>query len=90
MLAYNNLSKITDKQLEFLGKLMSYFKTSINDVDKEDIYNLGEEYNKIFAAFIGKHQDERMISEFTSVINLIHLDIKSFCEHCSMICVELM
>lgn len=78
MMALYNLSNLTNKQLKDMGKIMSFIKVSLDDMDKKDIFDLGQQYNEIFAWFIWNHYNHEMVSEFKKVIALIQSDIECF------------
>jgi formyltetrahydrofolate hydrolase len=80
MMALYNLSNITNKQLKDMGKIMFFIKVSLDEDDKKDIFDFGQEYNEIFAWFIWNHYNHEMVSEFKKVIALIQSDIECFCD----------
>lgn len=78
MMALYDLLNVTNKQLEDMGKVMSFIKVSLNNVDKEDIFDFGSQYNKVFARYIWNHFNDEMVSEFKEVVNFIQSDIECF------------
>lgn len=79
MMALYDLSILTNKQLKDMGKIMSFIKVSLDDDDKKDIFDLGQQYNEIFAWFIWNHYNHEMVFEFKKVIEFIESDIECFC-----------
>lgn len=78
MLVLYDLSKVADKHLKKMWKIMFLIKTSMDDTDKEDILYIGQQYNEVFVWYIRNHHNEDMVSEFESVLRFIDFDVKYF------------
>lgn len=78
MMTLYDLSNVTNEQLKDMGEIMSFLKVSLDDVDNKDIFDLGQQYNEIFARYIWNHYNREIVSEFKKVIDFIQSDIECF------------